>query len=70
MHYLTIQNVIPGMVVGKPIMGDNGSVLVNAQSKLTEAVLTRLIDMGYQGTYVDTPAFQDVEIDDIITYDL
>jgi len=70
MHYLTIKNIAPGMMLAKSIIGDDGKIFIREQNKLTEANLTRIKEMGFQGAYIDTPLFSDVIIDDIITQDL
>lgn len=70
MHYLSINHLLPGMVLAKPIMGDNGSVLLNVGNKLTETTLGRMKEMDFQGAYIDTPMFSEIEVDDIIDDDL
>lgn len=66
MHYLSINRLMPGMVLAKSIIGDNGSVLLSNQSKLTDKILIRMKDMDFQGAYIDTPLFSEIEVDDII----
>ena len=70
MHYLSIRYLQPQMALAKPIIDEKGNVLLNSQTRLTEAMLKRLTDMGFQGAYIDTPLFSEVEVDDIIDNDL
>lgn len=70
MHYLTIKHLSPGMVIAKAIVGDNGSILLQAGKQITEITLKRMQEMNFQGAYVNTPIFSDIIIDDIITNDL
>lgn len=70
MHYLSIKYLQPGMLLAKPIIGDNGSVLIKEQNRITETTLKRLVEMGFQGAYLDTPLFSEIEVDDIIDSDL
>ncbi|MEG0806014.1 MAG: HD domain-containing protein [Lachnospiraceae bacterium] len=70
MHYLNLKNLRPGMVLAKPIIGDNGSVLLRENNTLSETTLRRIVDMGFQGAYINEPAFDDVIVDNIIDDDL
>lgn len=70
MHYLSINHLQPGMILAKPIVGDNGNVLLNARNKISEITLKRIVEMGFQGAYIDTPLFAEVEVDDIISNDI
>ena len=53
MHYLTIKNIAPGMMLAKSIIGDDGKIFIREQNKLTEANLTRIKEMGFQGAYIE-----------------
>lgn len=70
MHYLSMKHLQPGMVLAKPIVGENGFVLLNKNKEITEANFKRIADMGFQGAYIDNPLFDEVEVDDIIDNDL
>lgn len=66
MHYIKMEHLQNGMVLGKSIVGDNGQVLLNAGNVLSPSVLARMVDFGFQGAYVDNPVFSDIQVEDII----
>lgn len=70
MQYLRIKNLEPDMVLARPLMGDNGSMLANAGNVLTENIIKRIINMGFQGAYIDNPTFSDIIVDDVISDDI
>ena len=66
MHYIKMEHLQDGMVLGKSIVGDNGRVLLNAGNVLTPTILARMVDFGFQGAYIDNPVFADIQVEDII----
>lgn len=66
MHYIKMEHLQDGMILGKSIIGDNGLVLLNAGNVLTPSLLTRMVDLGFQGAYIDNPVFSDIQVEDII----
>lgn len=66
MQYLRIEHLSPDMELAKSIVGDDGRLLVNAGHRISETVLKRMVNMGFQGAYIETPGFEDVMIDDVI----
>lgn len=70
MNYLKINNVKAGMILSRPVIGDTGSVLLGAQAKISVTVLERLKSMGYQGVYIDMPAFAEIIVEDSISQDI
>lgn len=70
MYYISIKHMQPGMVLAKPIIGENGNILLNSGSTVSETTLRRIVDMGFQGAYLDLPEFSDIEVDDIIGNEL
>lgn len=70
MQYLRIDDITPGMKLARPITGDTGSLLVNAGATISETVLKRMIDMGFQGAYIDNPVYSDIIVNDVISDEL
>ncbi len=70
MQYLRIEHITPGMMLAKAIIGDDGRLLVGAGNKISETVLKRMVNMGFQGAYIDTPGFEDITIEDVIPDEL
>ena len=65
MHYLTMKNLKSDMILAKSIIGDNGIVLLNNGKKLSEPILKRMEDMGFQGAYVSTQVYNDIVTDQL-----
>lgn len=70
MLYLRVEHLKAGMVLAKSIVGDNGSLLVKNGNTISETILKRMIAMGFQGAYIEVPAFSDIIVDDVISDDL
>lgn len=70
MQYLRIENLHSGMQLAKPIVGEDGRLLVGAGRSISETILNRMKSMGFQGAYIDTPGFEDIVIEDVITDEL
>lgn len=70
MQYLRIENIKPGMILAKSIIGDNGNLLVKDQNAISENVLKRMISMGFQGAYIDVPVYSDIIVTDVIPDEL
>lgn len=70
MQYLRIEHLTPNVVLGKAIVGEDDRLLVGAGHKISETVLKRMVAMGFQGAYIETPGFEDVVIKDVIPDEL
>lgn len=70
MQYLRIEHIVPGSMLAKAVVGDDGNLLVGAGHRITETILKRMLAMGFQGAYIDTPGFEDIVIEDVIPDDL
>ena len=62
-----IQNVTPGMALGKVLYGDNYEVLLNRGVVLTEDYINRLKNRGFIKIYIDDEDTADVVIKDPIS---
>lgn len=70
MYYMSIKHLKPDMILAKPIIGENGNILLNRGSKISQMTLRRIVEMGFQGAYIDLPVFSDIEVDDIISHEV
>jgi len=70
MQYLRIENIKPGFILAKAVVGDDGRLLVGAGHKISEAILKRMDSMGFQGAYIETPGLEDIVIQDVIPDEL
>lgn len=66
MQYLRIEHLKPGVTLAKPIVGDDGRLLVNAGNTISETIYKRMVSMGFQGAYIDIPVFSDIIVEDVI----
>lgn len=70
MRYISINHAEPGMMVGKSIYSDNGSVLVNYKVKLTSSLIRRMKEKGLPGLYIDDTLSEDITIEELISDEL
>ena len=70
MQYLRIENLSPDMQLAKAVVGEDGRLLMGAGCRISETVLKRMTNMGFQGAYIETPGFEDIIIDDVIPDEL
>ena len=70
MRYVSIDNVIPGMIVGKSIYNESGNVLVNYRVKLTKSLIKRMQEIGLPGLYIEDSLSEDITIEDLISDEL
>lgn len=70
MRYINIDRAEPGMVVGKSIYNEEGSVLVNYRVTLTESLIGRMKKKGLMGLYIEDSLSSDIEVEDLITDEL
>lgn len=67
MRYITIENAESGMMVGKSIYNEQGSVLVNYRVKLTDKLIKRMKETGLPGLYIDDNLSEDITVEDLIS---
>lgn len=70
MRYINIESARPGMIVGKSIYNEQGSVLVNYRVKLTEKLIDRMREMRLQGLYINDDLSSDIQVEDLISDEL
>lgn len=70
MRYVSIDNAVPGMIVGKSIYNESGAVLVNYRVKLTQSLITRMKEVGLAGLYIEDSLSEDITIEELISDEL
>ncbi|NTV90433.1 MAG: HD-GYP domain-containing protein [Clostridiales bacterium] len=70
MRYVPISCVREGMITGRRLFGKNGELLLNSGTPLRANYITKLIDLGYGGLYIDDDLSRDIEIVEVINEDL
>lgn len=66
MRFLSIENVVPGSYLAKPLYATNGTILLRENFKITESILCRLKELGYTGLYIEDDISEGILIEDII----
>ncbi|MDF2590358.1 MAG: metal dependent phosphohydrolase [Anaerocolumna sp.] len=66
MRFLSIDNIIPGTRLAKPLYGVQGIVLLRENAELTDVILNRLKEIGYTGLYIEDEISEGIQIPDII----
>lgn len=70
MRYVKIENLEPGMLVGKSVYNEKGVILVNYHVALTEKLIKRMREKGLSGLYIDDELSADIKIEDLISDEL
>ena len=70
MRYISIDSAEPGMMVGKSIYNEKGSILVNYRVKLTNKLISRMKEKGLPGLYIDDDLSADINVEDLISDEL
>lgn len=66
MRFLTIDKVVPGSRLAKPLYGAQGVILLRENVVLTEAILSRLKTNGYTGLYIEDEISEGIIINDVV----
>jgi HD-GYP domain-containing protein (c-di-GMP phosphodiesterase class II) len=66
MRFLTIDKVVPGSRLAKPLYGAQGVILLRQNVELTEAILSRLKANGYTGLYIEDEISEGIIINDFV----
>lgn len=67
MRYIKIENAKAGMIVGKSIYNEQGSVLVNYRVKLTDKLIVKMRDLGLLGLYIVDDLSEDIEVENLVS---
>lgn len=70
MHYLPINKVETGMILGRDMYDFTNQVLLRRGKVLNDNLIRRLQDYGYQGVYIDDELSSDLEIEELLTMEM
>lgn len=70
MRYKVINKIQAGDVLGRTLIDNKGNILVKSGNTLTEKMLNRIKDFNYGGLYIDDEISKDIQIEDLIPFDL
>jgi hypothetical protein len=60
------ENLQPGMKLAKPVLGQNGMVLLPEGAELTEKLIERIQDMDIAAIFVEGPSAQAVPLEEAL----
>ncbi|MDW7673923.1 MAG: HD-GYP domain-containing protein [Bacillota bacterium] len=66
MRPVSLDKVTHGVVLAKPIYGEDGRVLLSKGTQLKESYIDKLIDMKVPFIYVEDEYIKDIEVEDVI----
>ena len=70
MRYMTLKNIKIGMQMAKPLLDENGNILLKAGNQVSSAVYNRIQKMDVQGLYVNDEISAGIEVEDLSRYNL
>lgn len=66
MRYVRIQNIKPGMKLARPLLDEQGNILLNHGATISPLTYNRVHTMEIQGLYIDDEISYGIEIEDLI----
>ncbi|MEN3184653.1 MAG: HD-GYP domain-containing protein [Atribacterota bacterium] len=60
----------PGMVVGYPVIRDDGVVLLREGIRLNDRLIRKIRELGFEYIYIRDPRFADVDLEETISHDI
>lgn len=67
MRRINIENLKPGMQVGRSILGSEGRILLNFGVILTDSYIQRLRNLGIASVYIKDELFGEVDIPEVVS---
>lgn len=67
MRIISVENLQPGMEIGRPIHGANGETLLAADVELTTKYIDRLKELGIGAVYIRDEAVGEIQIDEVVS---
>lgn len=67
MRYIKIEQLKPGMVVGKTFYGHLGGAMLQAGFTLTQTAIDRLLEKKYSGIYIEDELSRGIEINEVVS---
>jgi len=65
-----VDKLKPGMIVGYPILREDGVVFVKEGVVLNDTLINRLEKLGFDNIYIRDSRFPDTDLEEIISHDL
>ncbi|NSW75497.1 MAG: HD-GYP domain-containing protein [Candidatus Atribacteria bacterium] len=65
-----VQDLKPGMIIGYPLLRDDGVVLLREGVTLTNRLIVRIKEAGFEYVYIHDRRFRDVDLEETISYDV
>ncbi|MDF2473730.1 MAG: metal dependent phosphohydrolase [Anaerocolumna sp.] len=66
MRFLSVNQLVPGTRLARPLYGAGGSILLRENFELTESIICRLKGLGYNGVYVNDEISEGIVIQDVV----
>jgi len=70
LRFITVDHIQEGMVVGRPLRGRNGEILLTAGTVLRESYIDTIRRLRYSGLYIQDRFSEGIDVEDIITEEL
>ncbi|WP_088071353.1 HD-GYP domain-containing protein [Gottfriedia luciferensis] len=70
MRIVVTSALVPGTILGKPILNEKGKILVNANVPLTEMMISRLHKLGISYVFIHDPLSEGLELEATISDEL
>ncbi len=66
MKYCVLSELQPGMILGRPVHGSKGRILLASGKELDRGFIDRLRELDFPGAYIDLPGFESVDPPEIV----
>ena len=67
MRRILLENIIPGMKLGRPLYSADGRILLNAGLELLDRYIARLRQLDITYIYVEDDLTSDIDIPDVVS---
>jgi len=70
MRFVSINDLTPGMVLGRPFIGALGELMLSSNTVLTDSLVAVIQNLRYSGLYIKDEFSDGIEPDDLISLEL
>lgn len=70
MRYVIMDDVQPGMILGRPLYDFSARTLLTDGKELSQELINKLKKRGYPGIYIDDDWSKDIDIEEIVSMEL
>ena len=70
MRYISADHLIEGMILGKPLYGHRGELMLERGMILSNSVILRIQKLQYSGLYIEDEFSEGIEVKDVISDEL